>query len=101
MVLEDSVTNKDDGFAQTITVKSGINHFIKQEIKNPVMLTPYRTFLEVEQPTSGYLLRVERVGKQPYFYLYETDGGMWAFDAIANIKTWLEETLPDGVNVFA
>ena len=101
MVIEDSVTNEDDGFSQTITVKNGVNHFIKKEIENPVLLTPYRTFLEVEQPTSGFLLRIERVGKQPYFKLFETDGGMWVFEAIANIKAWLEENLPDGVKVFA
>ena len=40
-------TNKDDGFTQTLEIKTGITTKEKVEVKNHVLLQPYRTFREV------------------------------------------------------
>jgi len=61
-------------------------------IKPRVMLTPYRTFLEVEQPTSEFLLRLNDEGEVG---LFEADGGMWALTAKDRIAAYFEEKLCD------
>jgi hypothetical protein len=57
-------------------------------IPNPVKLSPFRTFIEVEQPESLFVLRGR---KGPQWALFEADGGLWKIKAIQNIKNWLEK----------
>ena len=56
---QQSVQTKDDGITQSATVKSGIQLVGEQRIKPIVTLKPYRTFLEVEQPASDFLIRLK------------------------------------------
>lgn len=55
-----------------------------------VKLKPYRTFYEVEQPESEFLLRLSDDGKVGFF---EADGGMWEMTARRTIKEYLEKAL--------
>lgn len=55
-------------------------------------LQPYRTFLEVEQPASDFLLRLDKEGRPA---LYEADGGAWKLEAKRNIAAYLCEQLAD------
>ena len=48
----------DDGVTQKATVKSGISSKTDAIVPNPVILAPYRTFLEVEQPESSFIFRM-------------------------------------------
>ena len=63
-------------------------------------LLPYRTFREVDQPASLFLLRLSKSGgDKPRFALYEADGGSWQIEAVERIKSYLEDALPQGVAI--
>ena len=83
------VQNIDDKFSQKLKVKTGLTTKAEVEIKNPVNLAPYRTFREVEQPSSNFILRYRNRGELIEAALFEGDGGAWKLDAIQNIKNWL------------
>lgn len=88
----------DDGITQKATVKVGIAKKGEAVIPNPVKLMAYRTFIEVEQPASQYIFRMQdRNGIQ--CALYEADGGAWKIEAMRRIKAYLEAAL-DGVDGF-
>ena len=62
------------------------------EVKPRVLLRPFRTFLEVEQPESEFLLRVhpeEGIG------FFEADGGIWKLEAKKNIADYFNTNLAD------
>lgn len=98
-VQNEAVTSyKDDGVGQAVTVKTGIANLEKAELPNPVELAPFRTFVEVEQPTSKFIFRANNnngIG----FALFEADGGAWRNEAIKIIKAYLEEELAFNSNV--
>ena len=54
-------------------------------------VNPDRT-LEVEQPASDFLLRLDKEGRPA---LYEADGGAWKLEAKRNIAAYLGEQLAD------
>ena len=84
----------DDGVAQKATIKTGLASKGEALIPNPVRLRPYRTFLEVEQPASSFIFRMEDNGKI-YCGIFEADGGAWKNTAMLLIKKYLEEELAD------
>ena len=92
---QQSVQTKDDGITQSATVKSGIQLIGEQRIKPIVTLKPYRTFLEVEQPESDFLIRI----KDGRAALFESDGGAWEREAVKNVADKLRELLEDVPNV--
>lgn len=57
-------------------------------------LRPYRTFQEVEQPESIFLIRVSDRG----ISFIEADGGMWRLTARETIKKYLESRLEQEVS---
>jgi hypothetical protein len=59
-------------------------------IKPVVSLKPFRTFLEVEQPESNFLLRV---GERIKIGLLEADGKKWVLDAKENIAGYFAREL--------
>ena len=59
-------------------------------VRSIVTLQPLRTFLEVEQPCSDFLLRV---GKNGEITLPDADGGAWKLDAKRKIASWLAHAL--------
>jgi hypothetical protein len=101
----DSVEADDDGFSQTVTVKAGVTMKSRESIVNPYTLSPYRTFPEVKQPASSFILRARGMGagstQLPRFALYETDNGAWKIDAIKVVGDWLKDKLAGKVKVFA
>ena len=85
------VTAEDDGTAQTVTVKDAIGRLAEQKMNPIVTLRPYRTFAEVEQPQSAFLLRLKKTGGDlPSVALFEADAGQWRNDAISSIASFLE-----------
>jgi len=80
----------DDGISQAVQIKSGITTKTAVTLENPVTLQPYRTFPEIEQPISQFVIRFKNINEQMNVALYEADGGMWQLTAIYRIKTWLE-----------
>lgn len=85
----------DDGVSQKTTIKQGIASKADVIVPNPVELIPYRTFLEVEQPSSQFVFRIGENHGEPSFKLIEAEGGLWKNEAKQNIKTYLEDMLAD------
>ncbi len=92
MTDESSVTSRDNGVTQEVTVKSGVSLAKTVQVKPRVKLIPFRTFLEVSQPESEYLVRVDK-GNQ--IGLFEADGGIWKLEAKKNIAVYFERELAD------
>lgn len=84
----------DDGVSQKATVKTGVASKGEALIPSPVILQPFRTFIEVEQPVSAFIFRMQQ-GKYDNVQcaLYEADGGAWKNNAMNEIKEFLEEAL--------
>lgn len=88
-------TYGDDGVSQKTTIKQGIASKADVIVPNPVTLFPYRTFLEVDQPSSQFVFRISDGGDGPVFKLIEAEGGLWKNAAMLNIKEYLERNLAD------
>lgn len=80
----------DDGLTQTVTAKTGITRVENIELPNPITLHPYRTFSDIPQPESKFILRLKQRGDGIAVALFEADGAAWKNYAIANIKAYLE-----------
>jgi hypothetical protein len=96
-------TSADDGITQTVSAKAGVVLLADAVVPNPVVLVPYRTFREVTQPNSIFVLRVNqgRPGGLPEVGLFEADGGAWRLIALDRVHDWLTTELPDTVAVLA
>ena len=90
---DESMSYKDDGISQTVAAKKGVSLSTTREVPNPVVLKPYRTFPEIEQPSSQFILRVTDKRGEPEVGLWEADGGAWKIEATARIRAWLEAQL--------
>lgn len=88
-------TMTDDGLSQQVTVSAGVSR-VGSEIVDPIVeLAPYRTFPEIAQPISKFLIRFQQSGKDglPMVSLFEADGSMWKLEAISDVKRYLAENL--------
>jgi len=89
---EEVVVSEDDGVSQKLGVRAGV--FFKEQaaIPNPVMLRPFRTFAEVEQPKSPFIVRARKLSKiSPIeIGIIECDNGLWKIAAMNNVRRWLE-----------
>ncbi|MBC3796455.1 hypothetical protein [Acetobacterium tundrae] len=98
MRYENEVKMEDDGITQTVASKAGVALVREDQIPNPVRLAPFRTFSEIEQPISPFILRVDdkcNVG------LFEADGGAWKNKAMQSIKDYLEFELGEEYTIIA
>jgi hypothetical protein len=65
-------------------------------LKPIVKLSPYRTFREVEQPESEFLLRVRLDNNDaPAVALFEADGGAWINQAMENVVNYIQSLVAD------
>jgi hypothetical protein len=86
----------DDGVTQKATVKTGIASKSDAIVPNPVKLTPYRTFLEVEQPASDFVFRMKADKYDGILCaIFEADGGAWKVEATQRIKDYLMRELEE------
>lgn len=90
--VNQGVSTVDNGISQEVSVRTGAVLKEQQTVQPIVHLQPYRTFLEVEQPASDFLLRLDKEGRPA---LYEADGGAWKLEAKRNIAAYLGEKLAD------
>jgi hypothetical protein len=86
--------NEDDGITQKVIVKTGIVKKQETSIINPIRLTSMRTFTEIPQPSSLYVLRARQVHNGIEFALFESDGGSWEHEVMLKIAEYLRENLP-------
>lgn len=92
---DSGVTTTDNGVSQTVEARQGVALKSVVSLKPRVPLRPFRTFQEVEQPESEFLLRMDEEGN---IGLFEADGGMWKLTARQTVKAFLEAKLADLVN---
>jgi len=96
-----AVRYQDDGITQEVTAKVGIARIGNVPLPNPVVLAPYRTFLEVAQPSSKFVFRLKKGDSGPMAMLVEADGGNWQLQCIKLIRDYLRVTLPTGTTILA
>lgn len=89
---ESKVTSSDNGVTQKVEAKAGIALNTMVEVKPRVSLKPFRTFIEVEQPESEFLLRISDKGE---IGLFLADGGVWKLEATRNVAVYFERELHD------
>lgn len=94
--VESSAEWKDDGFAQEVVSKTG-NVPTKKTVPNPATLKPYRTFPEIEQPESIFIVRMKINPVE--IRIFTADGNQWKVKAISNIKTFLSENIEREVKI--
>lgn len=96
-------TAMDDGVTQVVQARAGVALVSDVAVPNPVLLCGFRSFRDIVQPSSLYVLRVQagRSGGLPEVGLFEADGGAWRLAVIERVKEWLVAALPTGVSVIA
>lgn len=92
MTEEQTAQVSDDGISQRVNIKSGVQEVDKAIFRNPAYLRPMRTFTEVCQPQSPFIVRFKE-GKQAA--LFEADGGKWKVEAVRSIGKYLREQLAE------
>ena len=106
LTAEQSLAQLDDGLSQQVTAKTGIAKVGNVALRPLVQLRPFRTYTEVAQPASTFLVRLKGdVEGGCGIALFEADGGAWRMEAIAAVRAWLEDHLAEeiaaGVTVLA
>ncbi|MBE7411381.1 MAG: hypothetical protein HS129_04835 [Leptospiraceae bacterium] len=86
-------TVSDDGVSQDVVIKTGLVRKQKDSIKNPIKLTPRRSFAEIEQVSSEFIFRIQKGSNGIRFGLFDGDGGAWRIEAMSRIKSWLNDRL--------
>lgn len=86
------MTTTDNGVTQTVEARKGVALMGNVQIKPRVTLRPFRTFLEIEQPESEFILRLDDDGE---INLIGADGGAWKLEAVRNIAAYFETQLKD------
>ena len=89
---ESKVTSSDNGVTQKVEARQGIALTSMVELKPRVSLKPFRTFIEVEQPESEFLLRIDDNG---CIGMFPADGGVWKLEATRNVAAYFENELKD------
>lgn len=100
--VESSADIKDDGITQQVTARSGVARIEPVEIPNPCRLTPFSTFLEIEQPERLFVFRMrkdEDAGVR--CTLIDADGGAWKQAAAVAVRDYLRAELGDGYSIIA
>ncbi len=104
---EQSVELKDDGMSQSVEQRAGVAMVERADVPNPLILAPYRSFREVDQVESPFLIRFregDTYGETPdrvVCQLFECDGGAWQNEARERVANYLRGALPGGVVVIA
>lgn len=82
----------DNGISQNVIIKKGIKREAK-EIINPIILRPYRTFEEIEQPESNFIFKIIKHDNKIEFKLKEVESNHWKVTAINLIKKYLRNNI--------
>lgn len=93
-----AITTEDDGITQQVGVSRGVSGKMteKATLKPIVKLAPYRTFREIEQPESEFLLRTRLDNDEtPLVALFEADGGAWRISAMRRIAEYIANMCSD------
>lgn len=89
---ENTVSTNDNGVTQAVTARQGVALNAVVNVRPRIKLQPFRTFLEVAQPESEFLLRVD---SEKGIAFFEAAGGIWRLEAKRNIAEYFERGLKD------
>lgn len=92
IVSEAKVSMQDDGVTQEVTAKAGVALVQRTSLPNPIVLRPFRTFPECDQPTEIFVLRISDKGQ---LALFGADGGNWKLVASKEIGNYLTRRQKD------
>lgn len=98
---EEIQQHEDDGFSQSVSVRAGAFMRTEADVPNPATLAPLRTFPEVEQPASPFVLRVKQVGNGVAVGFFDCDGGAWKLNAVKAVQEWLRLNVPSEFKILA
>lgn len=101
---EQIATLADDGVTQVASVKAGLSRVNEIEVKNPIMLRPFRTFAEIEQPESRFIVRLRdaKDNQPPSIALFDVADYTWKLTAMLGIKNYLSQILREtNIPIFA
>ena len=90
--VNQTVETTDDGVSQRIVVSTGTGLNEKVQVTPIVRLTAFRTFREVKQIETLYLLRINKDGR---IALFEADGGAWKEEATNRVRNYLIDCFAD------
>ena len=88
------MTMNDNGIATSVVTQKGVALQSNEAIRPIVKLRPYRTFQEVDQPESPFLIRIN----ERRILFIEADGGMWKLKARETVKEFLTDKLSQEVS---
>lgn len=91
----ESRLSEDDGVSQVVTMKGGVKIKSVEAVKNPFTLRQYRTWSEVAQPESQYILRIGNGSYGPILSLHDSQGDYWMLAAVQNIVSYLTKELKE------
>ena len=90
------LTVKDDGMSQSVTVKDDFGRDASTQTSPFVDLRPWRTFREIEQPESRYIVRLSKNGdKLPVVTLFADESEIWRYKSITDAAAYIRERLPE------
>lgn len=95
VVSQTEVQTKDDGVSTSVTARSGIARVEEIDLPSPINLKPIRTFYEIDQIESPFVLRGRKSNSGPQFALFDADGGKWRNDAVQAIVAHLKGIVKD------
>ncbi len=89
---DSSVEQSDDGMAQRVVVEEGLGRKGEAELPEVITLSPYRTFAEVEQPSSPYCVRAKK-GRGVEVAFFASNSTQWMVEATQNVAKYLKENI--------
>jgi hypothetical protein len=96
LAAEAVTISNDDGISQQVITKQGMVTKNEEKVSPRVSLAPFRTFRDIAQPTSDFIMRLRsRQGQMPSCALFEADGGEWKHAAMKTIAEYFAKELPD------
>lgn len=87
ITAEEIQISMDDGVTQQVSARAGLSLQDRVSLPNVLELRPIRTFREIAQPPSPFILRVRQ---GPKLALFEADGGSWMLTAVEWIAKQLQ-----------
>ena len=96
--------SKDDGISEEIEVRQTITRSEAVELRNPIILKPFVTFSEIEQPDVPYILRMKAVKPDDpdkdagsvKVMIERTYDNQWQLETLADIRAFFEEKIGQG-----
>lgn len=96
--VNETVTT-DDGMSTAVEIKNKIGRPENGKVEPFWNLRAHRTFAEVEQPLSQYLLRLSKGHSGPLVSLHEASGAAWKREATEAVYEHIKERVVEGVVV--